>query len=443
MLHSLRPCLAIIALAAPAIFAGCASDITAARSTATDADAPRNTLPASDAGTPPVLEQDAGVWAPAADAGSSAVDEPSLRFTAVAAGDAHACALRSDGTLLCWGSNASGELGLGAPSPREDVRVIPTPAGVIAAAVATGAASTCIISSDQRLFCAGDNSNGRLGLGDALADQIVTSFTEVDPGHRYRQVALHSGSTCAIDTVGSLRCWGDGSTGQLGNGTSTGVTSPVAGPSGFGAMAVAMGAGFGCAVGDDRSARCWGNTWNGQMPFFTPSSGTFTADAVSVPSAAGLVDIVTGDYHSCARSAAGEAWCWGLNNERQLGQSTTSNTASPATVSGLTGVTSVAAGSNFSCATANGEVYCWGSGTHAQLGDDTLIASATPVAIAAVRGAAKVSAGNAFACVLDDEGCVSCWGAAAKGQLGATVATANRGAPERIRGALPGHKTCD
>jgi alpha-tubulin suppressor-like RCC1 family protein len=140
--------------------------------------------------------------------------------TTVAAGDGHTCAHKSDGTLWCWGSNSNGQVGQGA-STRQYSPLQVTALGTNVVAVAAGGLHTCVRKSDDTLWCYGGNTYGQLGIGTTLSSSPVqvaalgTNVAEVVTAYQY---------TCARKGDGSLWCWGLNSSGQTGDGTAAGTS---------------------------------------------------------------------------------------------------------------------------------------------------------------------------------------------------------------------------
>jgi Regulator of chromosome condensation (RCC1) repeat len=138
----------------------------------------------------------------------------------------------------------------------------------------------------------------------------------------------------------------------------------------------------------------------------TPVAGIHSAVAIA---AGGDTDF--GPTHGCALLGDGTVACWGGNHSGELGDGTTTDSASPIVVAGIMGATGVAAGSGHSCAlVANGNIACWGDNSFGQLGNGTLTNSTTPVNVSGITGATAVSAGGAHTCALLAGGTVSCWG---------------------------------
>ena len=139
------------------------------------------------------------------------------------------------------------------------------------------------------------------------------------------------------------------------------------------------------------------------------------------PAATALPAIATGGSHTCALLAAGVVQCWGLNSSGQLGNNTlTTPQKTPTPVTGLSGVTAIAAGGNHACALlADGTVKCWGANASGQLGNNTLTTpQKTPTAVTGLAGVTAITAGASHTCALLGGGTVKCWGLNSSGHLG-------------------------
>lgn len=225
--------------------------------------------------------------------------------------------------------------------------------------------------------------------------------------------------TCALTTTGGVKCWGDNRWGQLGDGSTADSLIPVAvSDLAGGIQTVTGGENFNCAVTSAGSAKCWGQNGFGQLGTTTgetcaygPCSST-PVDVVGLGS--GVASIDSGNGHACAVTVSGGLKCWGRNDRGQLGDGTTSDSATPVDVSGLTsGVASAAAGSlEHTCAlTTSGGVKCWGRNDFGQVGDGTTAQRTTPVDVVGLAsGVVDVSAGREYVCALMTSGGVKCWG---------------------------------
>ena len=132
----------------------------------------------------------------------------------------HTCAVKTDGTLWCWGGNLSGQLGNEsiAPLPNSQTSDPVQVTGTTWQSVSAGQSHTCAIMLDGTLWCWGSNDSGQ--LGDNTLDSKSTPVAIVTSGQTWAMVAAGVTHTCALATGGSLWCWGDNSAGQLGIGSS-------------------------------------------------------------------------------------------------------------------------------------------------------------------------------------------------------------------------------
>jgi alpha-tubulin suppressor-like RCC1 family protein len=135
------------------------------------------------------------------------------------------------------------------------------------------------------------------------------------------QVSAGGIHTCAVMSGGRVKCWGDNSEGQLGEGTTINRSTPVdvAGLS-FPVSAIATGAYHSCALSTAGAVKCWGDNLNGQLGDGTTVSRSMPVDVIGLTS--DVQEIATGAYHTCALTRSGAVLCWGANSSGQLGDGT-------------------------------------------------------------------------------------------------------------------------
>ena len=384
---------------------------------------------ASASGATPVY---AGSGTTATHSVGSAASTGTLKVTKVSTGGTQSCAV-AQGRVFCWGTNSNGALGLGGTtSTNSPVAVGGALTGRTVTDVSVGTNHACAVAGGKA-FCWGLATNGRLGNGTTSG--TYTTPVAVSTGAMSGTVTSISAGdthTCAIGS-GKAYCWGTGTNGRLGTGSTTSSTSPAAVAvsgllAGRTVTAVTAGTAHSCAVADGL-AFCWGNGSNGRLGN-SVTSGTYSSP-VAVDTTTGLAGLTVtavsaGNTHSCA-VVDGAAYCWGQASNGRLGNAATSgNYSQPAAVNTSTmvagSVTAINAGSAHSCAVGNGKAYCWGYNNVGQLGDNSVTQRTTPVAVYAAgvlsgRTVTALTAGASTSCSVADDR-VSCWGLGTGGQLG-------------------------
>jgi alpha-tubulin suppressor-like RCC1 family protein len=350
-----------------------------------------------------------------------AVKDLSFRIVAIAAGGGHTCALSVFKQALCWGRNDRGQVGNGSTSHATSPVMV---FGGFAVSITAGGAHTCVVytlpnlttQDSGELRCWGAGTSGQLGDG-LLRDQ--TRAVAVAGLTRPAAVVAGRQHTCALLADGSARCWGDNGSGQLGHadGAVSATPAPVAGLSL--AAALAAGARHTCAVLADGHVRCWGRNADGEQGNGLRNRSTAASIVLSSGGSVMARGVAAGGHHSCALRANGSVACWGRNDFGQVGYGGFDPQPLPVAVAGLGSVLAVAAGGRHSCAlVADGSVRCWGANDRGQLGDGTLTAQAVPVAVVGVSQAIAITAGEDHGCALLASWRARCWGANGSGQLG-------------------------
>ncbi len=368
------------------------------------------------------------------------------RAEQVVAGTNHTCVRRGT-KARCWGSGASGQLGLDDTADVGDNE--PASAGGDVAldrpvvSLAAGGDHTCAMTEGGDVSCWGTGARGQLGYGNTLSigdDEPPSAAGAVPLGVAVSSITAGSSHTCAVTLGAQLSCWGAGGEGRLGYGNLNDVGDnepPSAAGTVMGPLATIHASAGGqhtCAVDGNNAVSCWGSGANGRLGY----GNINTIGDTEPPAAAGVISVgaqarrvVAGDRHSCALLVNGDVRCWGFGGDGRLGSGNEDDIGdgeSPASVPPVDiggSVIQLAAGGAHTCALIEGgAVRCWGSGARGQLGhgdqenigdnESPAVAGDVPLGAAATA----IAAGGDHTCALLDSGDVMCWGSGSNGQLG-------------------------
>lgn len=260
--------------------------------------------------------------------------------------------------------------------------------------------------------------------------------TPVAGGLAWSAVEAGDAFTCGLTTAGAVHCWGLNDVGQLGfAGAPAASLVPVRIAVPFPATRLSVGASHACAVGSDGAAYCWGSGELGKRGLLDASAFATGINRVAV--AERIVDVAAGSLHTCAVSADGGIWCWGLDEQGQLGAPATTEVigglpyyarASAGRLQTGVRLTSITAGPTSNCGlAADGAAYCWGStavGTGVPLpevcrffartgGGPNAVRSVActrePLAVAGGHRFTALDAGPLATCGVRADGAVLCW----------------------------------
>ncbi len=383
--------------------------------------------------------------------------QPLDNATLTSSGRTH-CMILNDNSIRCWGENNRGQLGDGTRGDeRHYLTNVSLPAGKIPRSISGNSADMnsgengyfCAIMDDGSLYCWGYNGDGQMGSGnsctgssyinDCNGNSGISSPTQVTLPTGRIATAISTGGNfmCTILDDGSVWCWGDNSYGQLGVGNSSNsgnwryTPNPVMMPTGSSAVAIASGGRHSCMIIQDGRAFCWGYNYYGQIGDGT--SDTFNAIRnlpTQVYSASDYISISAGYEFTCAITTLYSLECWGNNNDRQIGYSTSNPdwkyvTPKTVTLPSNLEVRSISTGASSACAILETmETYCWGDDNNGRIntayncaGDYTNGCSGSsrmtpaPYLLPTNRGAVAMTlAGWQSMCLLIDNGGLYCSG---------------------------------
>lgn len=335
----------------------------------------------------------------------------------IVSGEDFSCALTTSGGVKCWGINTSGRLGDSTVTQRNaPVDVTGLTSGVKAISTSSGSTHACAITSTNNMVCWGGNASGQLGNGTTTASSSPVSVLGVGT---VKSISVGIGHSCAILLgTNELKCWGSNASTQLGNGKtidSLSAISPLYPPnSESGVPKIYTGPKHSCMTYADQ-LYCWGANNYGQLGQGTASSYEMTAmkSVISYP----LDKVVIGEEHTCVLLKGGALSCFGRNNRGQLGDGTNTNRTSPYKVI-LSNVNNFAAGDAFTCANGGMGMKCWGANSDGQLGDGTYTDQNVPTAVLTNKNFTGDIFANGRTVCANAGGNSYCWGDNGSNQFG-------------------------
>ena len=352
------------------------------------------------------------------------------------------CAIYDNGSLYCWGRNDHGQLGLGSTSGREDApQFVDFGTGRTVTTLGMGSSGsegtepnshTCAVLDNGSLMCWGANGDGQLGIGNVSANGVwEPTFVNVGSGVTVISVATASSSSCALLSNQSVKCWGKNNFGQLGLGNIsnndvltphyvnfTGSSKPVSLHAGMNSY---------CAKLDNGSIACWGRNTDGELGLGNTTNQN-TPVTLSIPAGRTVATVSLGKRFMCLSYDNGSVACVGVNDKNQLGQGGIG--VSQSSLLYVNGIEMMAqrvdAAQHVACAhLVNGSVVCWGEDEWGLFGNSsssytsrTASTATEYVNFGTDRIAASISVSMRHSCAVLDNGDLTCWGRNHKSQLG-------------------------
>ncbi len=331
-------------------------------------------------------------------------------------------AVREGGELFCWGYEEIARTASDMLDYRFQAVRVETFGEV--SAVSDGWLHVCMIQgADDRVVCFGDNESGELGVDRTDPIRVpMTSLAVLDPADTSMPltgvdevVAPGFGSTTCARVGDQVLCWGSDRDGQLGDGNAAAPSQ--CGPSGSsmwdcsltpvvvggadtpftGATRLAAGISHVCALTTGGTVACWGDNRGGQLAL--PDTTTKLDVPMEIAALTDVAEVAAAGYTTCARKTDGTVWCWGFNDQGQLGDAVTSHEScsfgtsgggsetgdcshAPVQVMGIDDATHIDVGNSHACAIReSGQIWCWGFNSNRQLGDGSRDRRYAPVRV--------------------------------------------------------------
>lgn len=321
------------------------------------------------------------------------------------------CVVTELNVLKCWGANAYDSLGDSSGGTTRSLIPLDVAGYEFATFVDVQYANACISTANGQASCLGGNYFGQLGNG-TTGESIVPQ--QVQDLLTYSKVVTGRSHACAI-SGNSLKCWGFNAFGQLGSGRAEySLPYPVTVSNLTGVKDVAIGQRHTCALMNDGTVKCWGNNSSGELGLGDTTNRTLPETVVGLT---GIKQIVAEGARTCVVTATDLVKCWGENINGAGADSISSNV--PFEMPGLGGIKQVSIGNHNCAVTLTGAVKCWGANSDGQLGNGTKATSTVPVqVIGLTSGVQQVSVGTSHSCALLAAGVVRCWGSNRAGELG-------------------------
>jgi alpha-tubulin suppressor-like RCC1 family protein len=355
---------------------------------------------------------------------------PGRTATAIAAGGSHTCALLDNATIKCWGDNFNGQLGYGDLNDRGELPgemganlpAVDLGPGRTATAIAAGSLHTCALLDNATVKCWGRALNGQLGYGDGSRrggepGEMGANLPAIDLGPGRTATAITGGSlhTCALLDNGTVKCWGSGSNGKLGQGDTSdrgdgpgemGANLPAIdlGP-GRTATTIAAGSSHTCAFLDNATIKCWGSGSNGRLGYGDtatrgdgPGETGTNLPAIDLGPGRTATAITTSASHTCALLDNATIKCWGAGSNGRLGHGDTNDRGD---------------------------------------GPGEMGANLPAIDLGPGRTATAITTGGSHTCALLDDATMKCWGAGSNGKLGYGDTTDRGDGPGEMGADLP------
>ena len=321
--------------------------------------------------------------------------------------DGHLCALFENGRVKCWGRNNSGQLGQGhtnniGDDPGEmgnNLAYTDLGVGVTVKSLSLGGETSCALFDDGQVKCWGRNNSGQLGQGHTnnIGDdpgEMGALLPYVHLGRAAKEISLGQEHSCALLDNGGVKCWGRANRGQLGQGNTGSIGTwrddmrslyNINLGSRHRAKRISAGGFHNCAILENNDLLCWGSNNNTELGFNRDPNNIYIGEErdeigrVTHLVSQDAVYVDTGIYSTCVLRKNGTLYCWGYNNNGELGlghtllKGNSATTPDDVDVNLGTGRTAKAVQMSYQHGCAfldNNDIKCWGKNDHGQLGKE-------------------------------------------------------------------------
>ncbi len=364
--------------------------------------------------------------------------------TTIAAGTYNGCAILENQSMVCWGDNEYGQLGDGTTTGSAVPIYVNVAANETPVEVTVGQVTACALMESGNIYCWGSGYYGKMGNGEPWNDDYVnTEMRQVllPEGQGGQTVSISGGHICTILNNGDVYCWGRGNQGQLGYGgtSNRNIPAKVNLPGQRSAIAISTGTFMTCAITNDGMGYCWGENDEGQLGNGTTNSRQMTPAEVLFPSGYTPVSISAGDDFACALMDNRKVMCWGENNDGRLGQGplATDDETTPVWVSMENSETAhfLDIGTKSACMILDSEeTRCWGTNEEGQIGqgDTNINYYSTPTEVNGSYDFVALSINSDTICAITSNAEGYCWGDNEAGQTGRGSIDTNEPTPSEI-----------
>jgi alpha-tubulin suppressor-like RCC1 family protein len=331
-----------------------------------------------------------------------------FKASLVDAGGSNTCAVSMSGAPYCWGKNDWGQNGDATTIGRTTPTAVAWPVSDAVAQISVGSALACARVGNGETYCWGQNFTGGVGspatdFRCGMVDYCATSPIRITTVRTFATIDVGIQGGCGLDANGAAYCWGARRWGATGDGDRSSAcvvstvnksrcaSQPVAVMGGYQFKSIEFGVQYVCGIRLDGATMSWGANDGGQLGVGTLS--TFLADRPgALVTDPGFTSLTAEDgnrllAHMCGVSTNGAAYCWGWNDNGQLGASnlscgTSPCATSPVPVDGGYQFKQLSVGRIHTCGiTTDNKIVCWGGNSSGQLGDGTTTSHSSPMAI--------------------------------------------------------------